>query len=347
MSARAAGPRTRRRGVRAWLTVAAVAITPVAAAAADGWNGARLWWRADRPVARWSAPHPAVAGAVRWHAARPGLEVGELRLTAGDGRLLLRAADAAVAPSPAALPVRVVLARLDPARHALRLAAAARPGGGAGPWDVGRAPAEAALALNAGQFTDAGPWGWVVHRGRVRQAPGSGALAGALVVDTAGRARIVGADSVRALHAAMLAGDRAIAEAVQSYPTLLDGDGEVPAALRPSDAALLDLDHRDARLVACELRDGRLLVALTRFDGIGADDGAGAVRRAVDRTVARLPIGLTVPETAALAGALGCRRALLLDGGLSAQLLVRDASGTARRWDGLRGVPLGLVALPR
>jgi hypothetical protein len=51
--------------------------------------------------------------------------------------------------------------------------------------DVDRAPADAAVALNAGQFTDDGPWGWIVHAGRERRAPGSGALAGALVVDTA------------------------------------------------------------------------------------------------------------------------------------------------------------------
>ena len=120
----------------------------------------------------------------------------------------------------------------------------------------------------------------------------------------------------------------------------------MPPALRPGSAAAIDLAHRDARLAACELRDGRLLVALTRFDAVGADDDAGAVRRLVDDAVARLPVGLTVPEAAALAGALGCRRALLLDGGLSAQLLVRDAAGRVRRWDGLRGVPLGLVALP-
>jgi len=42
-------------------------------------------------------------------------------------------------------------------------------------------------------------------------------------------------------------------------------------------------------------------------------------------------------------GALGARDAVLLDGGISAQLLVRDAQGTARRWPGLRRVPLGLV----
>jgi hypothetical protein len=50
---------------------------------------------------------------------------------------------------------------------------------------------------------------------------------------------------------------------------------------------------------------------------------------------------------AAVMGALGARRAVLLDGGLSAQLLVRDAAGDVRRWPGLRQVPLGLVAVAR
>jgi hypothetical protein len=93
-----------------------------------------------------------------------------------------------------------------------------------------------------------------------------------------------------------------------------------------------------------ELRDGRLLVALTRFDAPVAALPGGARLGGV---MARVPVGLTVPEAAALMGALGARRAVLLDGGLSAQLLVRAADGAERRWDGLRAVPLGLVALAR
>ncbi|HEX5831977.1 MAG TPA: hypothetical protein VFY16_13435 [Gemmatimonadaceae bacterium] len=37
------------------------------------------------------------------------------------------------------------------------------------------------------------------------------------------------------------------------------------------------------------------------------------------------------------------RRALLLDGGLSAQLMVRGTKGAAETWPGLRKVPLGIV----
>jgi hypothetical protein len=48
----------------------------------------------------------------------------------------------------------------------------------------------------------------------------------------------------------------------------------------------------------------------------------------------------------AVMGALGCREALLLDGGISGQLLLRDADGAARVWSGIRRVPLGLEGRP-
>jgi hypothetical protein len=43
---------------------------------------------------------------------------------------------------------------------------------------------------------------------------------------------------------------------------------------------------------------------------------------------------------------LGWRRAVLLDGGVSGQLALRDADGVVRRWANWRTVPLGLVVLP-
>ena len=43
--------------------------------------------------------------------------------------------------------------------------------------------------------------------------------------------------------------------------------------------------------------------------------------------------------------ALGAESAVALDGGISAQLMLRDALGEAHRWDGLRAVPLGLSAV--
>lgn len=92
--------------------------------------------------------------------------------------------------------------------------------------------------------------------------------------------------------------------------------------------------HRDARLALGVLPDGQVLIALTRFAGLGG-------------VLDRLPFGLTTPETAALMGALGCVSAELLDGGVSGQLLVRDAAGEAHEWAGMRRVPLGIVAIAR
>jgi hypothetical protein len=77
-----------------------------------------------------------------------------------------------------------------------------------------------------------------------------------------------------------------------------------------------------------------VLVALTRFD-------------ALDGTLDFVPFGLTTPEMAALMGALGCQRAVMLDGGISSQMLIREEDGTTHRWPGIRRVPMGLVVLPR
>ena len=76
------------------------------------------------------------------------------------------------------------------------------------------------------------------------------------------------------------------------------------------------------------------MVAATRFDALGG-------------SLDFVPFGLTVPEMAAVMGALGARGAVLLDGGISAQMLVRDARGRPRQWPALRPVPLALVAVPR
>jgi exopolysaccharide biosynthesis protein len=76
-----------------------------------------------------------------------------------------------------------------------------------------------------------------------------------------------------------------------------------------------------------------LLIVLTRFDGLGESLGS-------------IPFGPTIPEFAALMGALGARQAVALDGGISGQMLIRDAEGT-RAWRGLRKVPMALVVLPK
>ena len=325
---RSAESRERRAESRVRLAFLLALLLPATADAQplrvrDAQGGWRAFWSVERAPVAWTAEDAAVAGLVRWRTVAPGLEVAELPLAA---------------PGEAGVDalgrMQVVLARLDPARHELRLEAGSPPGA---PWRVDDAPAAARVALNAGQFTDDGPWGWIVHGGRELQAPAVGPLSSALVVGRDGGVRLVDAVELPAAREAARRGE--IAEAVQSYPTLLAGDGVVPAPLR-ADGRGVDLGHRDRRLAVGTLRDGRVLVALTRLDAAGLGEAVGGV-------LGRVPLGLTVPEMAGLMGALGARRAVLLDGGLSAQLLVRDGAGTAQAWPGTRKVPLGLVALPR
>jgi hypothetical protein len=279
-------------------------------AVSDDASGRPWWTSADAPT-RWDGRAPVLDAAVRWRpAATPGVEWGELTLR-GSGE---------------AWRTRLVVVRLDPARVALRLdtafAARGRPA-----WTIDRAPESAAVAVNAGQFVSSMPWGWVVLDGRQFLEPQHGPLASAVVVDSSG--------TVRWLHGAAVAAPdarRGARWAFQSYPTLLVA-GEVPAPLQGAGGGV-DVGHRDARAALGHDASGRLLVALTRFDGLGGALGF-------------VPLGLTAPEMAAVMGALGCRDAVMLDGGISAQLHLRAADGGARRWSGLRAVPLALVAGPR
>ena len=214
---------------------------------------------------------------------------------------------------------RVVVVRIDPRRVRLVLDTASARMHPA--WTVARAPARAVFAVNAGQFGRTYPWGLVLLDGHVHLPAGDGPLVSTITVDSSGA---VGWGS------ASLSGVGA-RWAFQSYPTLLRG-GEVPRPLR-SGGAGVDVGHRDARLAVGRSNDGHLIFALTRFDALGS--GLSVV-----------PFGLTAPEMAAMMGALGARDAVLLDGGLSAQMVLREHDGTTRRWAGMRPVPLGLVALP-
>jgi hypothetical protein len=276
----------------------------------------RWWpvWRGTTMPARWPAADADISRGLSWRTIRPGLEYAEAPL-AVDG----------VTP-----PLNLILVRVDPSLVPLELSANVDSAGAVRPWTLAAAPADAIAAFNGGQFTDAGPWGWVVHRGKERRPPGIGPLSLAVSVDQAGRVAFLPADSMIARRRT---GD--IREALQSYPALLMEDGQLPDPLR-RDGLGLDRLHRDSRLAIGLLRDGRVLVALTRLASLGG-------------IAAAFPVGPTVPETAAIMGALGCARAVMLDGGLSSQLLVRDGYGTEIRWPGLRAVPLGLIvrAAPR
>ena len=278
------------------------------------WNGRawREWWRSDAAPDRWRAPYNAVADAVQWRRASEGVEWGELRLAGvGEARRL-----------------RAVAVRIDPRLVRLRLDTAFTARGERANWTVDDARPDAIVAVNVGQFVRTLPWGWVVLDGRQFLAPGRGPLATAVAVDSSGSVRWIGPDGL-----ADPAVRRGVVAAFQSYPTLLTAEGDVPVALREPGRGI-DVEHRDARLGIGELADGRLLIVLTRFDALGESLGL-------------LPFGPTIPEFAALMGALGARQAVALDGGISGQLLVRDADGTEHAWRGLRRVPMALVALPR
>jgi hypothetical protein len=290
-------------------------LTPVSAgdALAVRVNGVwQEWWHANRAPARWTAPATALSSALRWHAATPGIEWGEAELSApGEGWR-----------------TKLVVVRIDPARH--RFALQMGQGESFSPnWSVDSAGDSALVAVNAGQFSRMLPWGWLVDGGRELAKPGVGPLSMAVVFDSSGAVRFVTADSIAAERTR-----GHIASAFQSYPTLLTGDGEVPAILRSAvPSPNIDLAHRDSRVAIGELRDGRILIAMTRFNALG--DAA-----------AKVPFGLTIPEMSALMGALGCRRAVSLDGGISGQLAVRESGGEVRKWTAWRLVPLGLLVLP-
>ncbi len=276
----------------------------VAVRTAAGWRG---WWEAAAAPARWTRAEPAVARAVRWRRAADGVEWGTLDL-AGDG---------------SAWRVHALVVRVDPRVARLTLA------GNAGApsdeperrWRVDAVADTPLVALNAGPFTVRGAWGWQVRDGRELAPPGTGLLAPAVVADADDAIHLVPPDSIGAWRAL---GARV---AFQSYPTLLEAGGRVPDALRAPGRGV-DVGHRDARLALGLDREGRVLLLLTRF-------------RAPGGVLVPLPVGLTLPELAALMGALGCERAVGLDGGVSGQLLLATPDGV-RRWPGWRSVPVGL-----
>jgi hypothetical protein len=291
-------------GVAAAGVGGAAAGASLAVRESSGWT---TWWRSGAAPTIWSGDAP-LARRVAWHPGAPGIEWGEFQLRGASE----------------AWRTRVIVARLDPGKLEFSLVPAFTQNAS---WTVANADTSSVLALDAGQFRGRLPWGWVVSGGKEVLAPEYAPLAGAVVVDSSGAVRIVKPDSV----AAERQGETA-QEAFQSYPMLLM-DGVVPESLREAGLGV-NLTHRDARLALGTLADGRVIVALTRFDALGP-------------TLGRVPFGLTTPEMAAVMGALGARHALLLDGGISGQLMLRDGDGLVRSWPGTRRVPLGLTARPR
>ena len=256
-----------------------------------GWE---TWWRVD------SAPGRLAGGASGSDRSR-GLPRGLLREWSGAScRSRVRARS---------FRVRVIVVRLDPAQLEFRLVKPADGRVFAGRWSVDEAPDDALFAINAGQFTDnrSRGAGWCKtgrsgrHRAwdRWRRASwwtGSGAV------------RLVSPDSI-------CAGSSPGARA--RVPVLSDAAGERrgdPDAARGRMGWGVDRHHRDARLALGMQRDGKVLVAMTRFEALGG-------------VLANIPLGLTTPEMAAVMGALVCSSAVLLDGGISSQMLIRSGRG--------------------
>jgi exopolysaccharide biosynthesis protein len=246
-----------------------------------------------------------VALGVLWQVAQPGVWQSEVPMAA-EGPLGV---------------VRAVVIRIDPAQVRFTLDRRSRDYGMSGDWSIDQLPATGVVALNAGQFTGGAPWGWLVRDGVEAQPPGVGSLGMAFMVDGAGRVSLVMPGELPAARA------RATV-AFQSYPALLV-DGQTPWEIQAPGRGV-DLAHRDSRLAIGLLRDGSVAVVLTRFTGMGS-------------AAETFPWGPTVPEMAAFMKSLGCVRALLLDGGISGQLAVRQRDGSVRRWSNWRAVPLGLV----
>ena len=290
---------------------ARVTLPPSRLAVRDGtaWTE---WWNSTAAPHRYASATPALAPRVSWKAGAAGSTWGELELS-GVGE---------------AWRTRVIVVRLDPRRVRLALDTAFVEGSAA--WSLDRVAgantgrgAGVVAAFNAGQFGRSLPWGWVQLNGARFLRPSIAPLVSTFTVAAGGAVQLV--------HGT-LPDTAGVQWAFQSYPTLLNA-GDVPLPLRQADCGV-DVAHRDARLALGLDAEGRLLIAMTRFDGMGT---------AFDRA----PFGLTTPEMAAVMGALGASDAVLLDGGISAQLLVRDAAGKAHQWPGVRKVPLALVAYQR
>jgi len=286
----------------------ASAQAPSSTLSVDTGNGWRTWWRSQAAPLEWRAPSAILTSAVRWRSISAGVDHAEIRIS-GSGE---------------AWRLRLVLLRFDPHNVSLELQQLTRDEGTLGAWTVDSVRLDALAAVNAGQFSSGHPWGWLVRNGVEQQAPAVGPLSMAFVVDSAGGARLVPVDSIASSRGR-------VRHAFQSYPTLLNNDGLVPSALRTP--GLVDLDHRDSRVAIGQLRDGRMLIVLTRFEALGG-------------VLSELPFGPTIPEMSALMGALGCSSAVALDGGISGQLMIRRGSSRTA-WPAYRRVPLGLVIYPR
>jgi len=176
------------------------------------------------------------------------------------------------------------------------------------------------LTSNTGLFRENGtPQGLVIAGGRRASQLAGWLDVVVLLTDSGPRlADVAGAQAT------------AVANAFQTLPWLVR-NGRV--ALGATSGLRLSRTHRDRRSTLCLRPDGTVRLMLSNFEVFGASAG-------------RIPIGLTIPEQAALAAGAGCRDAVALDGGISAQIAYR-ANGRVTRMPGWRKVPLMLLVRRR
>jgi hypothetical protein len=261
---------------------------------------------------------------VPWRAFAPGAPAAPDPLLAraihwDDEQPGLRAGSFEIRVSGGLLVNRVAIVEIDPARYRFSLAAA--PGFAPRTADVWMADTSLIAAVNTGLFRkDGAPQGLVLLDGTLFGQRAEW-LDAAVAIES-GRPLLVSPRAADSLGAG--------ASAFQVLPWLVRG-GRV--AFGATSGLRLSRTHRDRRLTFCLGPDGLVRLLLSNFEVFGEPAGT-------------IPVGLTIPEQATIAAAAGCTDAVALDGGISAQLVVRFPR-RVRRMPGWREVPLMMLIRPR
>jgi len=261
---------------------------------------------------------------VPWRSFAPGARAAVDPLLARairweDARPGLRVGSFGVRASGGLLVNSVAVVEVDPARYRFLLAAV--PGFLRRSADAWMADTNVVAAVNTGLFRhDGSPEGLVVLDG-ARHGQSARWLDAAVIVE-GGRPRLQAAAALDSLGGA--------ASGFQVLPWLVRAGRVV---FGTSSGQRLSRSHRDRRLTLCSGDDGLVRLLLSNFEVFGQDAGT-------------VPIGLTLPEQALIAAAVGCADAVALDGGISAQLDVRFPR-RVRRMPGWREVPLMMLIRPR
>ena len=240
----------------------------------------------------WDENDAFLVPAIAWRELAPGFVLGELDLRR--------------APNPQV--VSIVVARIDPARWALRVLA----GDGFPPMgvaDLARA-GKAPFAVNGPFFSERGPLGLVVVDGQERHAALS-VWTSHFLVDGPGRPVRISFEPPGA----------AVDQAFQGFPAILN-DGEAFRYMRWGGRGF-DVWSLDRRTAACIDREGWVDFVVTRT----------------------LTNGLAFHELTTLLGGLGCVNAMGFDGGTSAGMFL-DVGGVREEIANLKPVPVALGAYP-